>query len=160
MAFIKSGSSVVSFAEFQDVLDRDQRVFDLNEGINDENVIEPLLIRATERILTKIRNSDWWTGHFQGQAVPAVDAAYVLERKNDFTDLCVYTAMAEYILPMIADFGNEDNNEYKKIGFYTQKSTELFMELIQAGDWYDFNKDGTVSASEKTAGNISLKRVR
>lgn len=160
MAFIKSGSTVISFAEFQDVLDRDQRLFENNEGVNDENVIEPLLIRATERILTKIRNTDWWTGHYEGASVPAVDANYVLERKNDFTDLCVYVSMADYILPLIADFGSEDNAEYRKIGHYTQKADELFMELIKAGDWYDFNKDGTVSSSEKTAGNINLKRVR
>jgi len=160
MPFIKQSGVTISFAEFQDVLDRDQRLFDANEGINDENVIEPLLIRATERILTQIRSSDWWTSHFEGVTIPDVDANNILARQSDFTDLCVYTGLAEYILPMIADFGTEDNAEYKKMGYYKQKATDLSIELIKAGDWYDFDADGVIAATEVKAGVFNLKRVR
>lgn len=160
MAFIKVSGNVVSFAEFQDVLDRDQRLFDANEGLNDENVIDPLLIRATERILSKIRQSSWWTDRFDGQSVPTVNANQILTHQSDFSDLCVYAAFADYILPMIADFGSEDNNEKNKIGYYKQRAEELFMELIKDGSWYDFNADGVVSASEVKQGKVNLKRVR
>ena len=160
MPFVKVSGNVVSFAEFQDVVDRDQRLFDTNEGINDENVVEPLLIRATERILSRIRSTDWWTSRFEGRTVPDVDANNILARQNDFTDLCVYLGMAEYILPVVADFGTEDNAEYRKMGYYKQRAEELFLELIRNGDWYDFDGDGVLESSEIKAGNINLKRVR
>lgn len=169
MAFIKSGSTVISFAEFQDVLDRDQRLFDANEGLS-EDVVEPLLVRATERILTKIRSSAWWQSYYVNRSsnvtyrsaadIPALDINRIKARQNDFTDLCVYTALGEYILPNIADFGNEDSAERQKMGYYVQKTEALFAELITAGDWYDFDADGSITSQEKDPGQINLKRIR
>jgi hypothetical protein len=169
MAFIKNGSTTISFAEYQDVLDRDQRLFDANEGLS-EDVVEPHLIRATERILTKIRASDWWLNYYvkrnsaieyQTRAdVPAVNIERITDRKSDFTDLCVYTALGEFTLPSIADFGSEDNAERQKMGYYVQKAESLFAELITAGDWYDFDGSGTVTSAEKDPGRYNLKRVR
>jgi hypothetical protein len=162
MAFIKQGSIVLSFAEYSNVLEADQRLFEANEGLSDD-VVETHLIRSTERILTLIRATDWWvnlTGSDSISASPLVNATYILSRQNDFTDLCVYHAFATYILPSIADFGNEDNAERAKIGFYQTKFDQLFSELITAGDWYDLNADGTITASEKQAGQIALKRIR
>ena len=51
MAFVIANNTVVSFAEYTDVLQRDQRLFELNEGLSDD-VVEPLLERATQRIQT------------------------------------------------------------------------------------------------------------
>ena len=79
---------------------------------------------------------------------------------NDFTDLCVYTALADFILPKIADFGNEDNAERQKMGYYANKAESLFQELITAGDWYDFDNDSNVESTEKQPGQYNLKRVR
>jgi hypothetical protein len=84
----------------------------------------------------------------------------IKDRENDFTDLCVYTALSEFILPSIADFGNEDSAERQKMGYYTQKASSLFSELVQSGDWYDFDNSGTISSSEKQPGQYNLKRVR
>ena len=158
MSFIKKGSTVISFADEQDVMDRDQRIFDQNEGLTSD-VIEGALIRATERILTKIKATDWYKQHF-ASTVPAVNPSLVLDRKNDFTDLCVYQALAEYILPSVADFDNVDNSERSKMAYYTQKADALFVELIQAGDWYDFNADGNVTQSEANPGSVERKRIR
>jgi hypothetical protein len=36
----------------------------------------------------------------------------------------------------------------------------LFQELIDSGDWYDFNNTGTVSAEEKMPTRTNLQRVR
>jgi hypothetical protein len=169
MAFITSGQTVLSFAEYQDVVDRDQRLFDANEGLTDD-VVEGLLIRATERILTELRASKWWQDYYMGRStnqsfntvadVPALDAARIVSRKNDFTDLCVFKAMGEYILPKIADFGNEENAERQKMGYYAQRASQLFGELITAGDWYDFDDDGTIASGEKSPGVYNLRRVR
>jgi hypothetical protein len=160
MAFIKSGSKIISFAGYDDVVDRDQRVFDANEGLTDD-VVENLLVRETERILTKIRSTTWWKDLFKNQVVPDVNASLILARQNDFTDLCVYGAMAEYILPLIADFGTQDNAERQKMMYYTQKADSLFDELIAQGDWYDFNASGTIDATEKHSGsNAQRKRIR
>lgn len=169
MAFVIENNSVTSFAEFQDVVDRDQRLFESNEGLSDD-VIDALLVRATERILTKLRNTDWWRTYYvrrdtttvyrTAADIPAVDADKIIARQNDFTDLCVYTALADFILPSIADFGKEDNAERQKMGYYTNKAESLFGELISAGDWYDFDGDNTVQSDEKSPGSYNLKRVR
>lgn len=169
MAFIVENSVTVSFADFTDVVSRDQRLFEANEGLSDD-VIEAQLIRATERILAKIRSTNWWQSYYVRRSqvlpfntvadIPAVDPDRIKARENDFTDLCVYMALSEYILPLIADFGNEDSAERKKMGYYVNKADALFGELISAGDWYDFDDDGTIESSEKSPGSYNLKRVR
>jgi hypothetical protein len=92
--------------------------------------------------------------------VPPLNPNYILSRQNDFTDLCVYYALYDYILPKIANFGTEDNAERAKIGYYQQKYNTLFGELITAGDWYDFSGSGTVTSDEKQPGVYNLRRVR
>lgn len=169
MAFVTENSNVISFAEFQDVVNKDSRLFDANEGLSDD-IVEAQLVRATERILAKIRSSAWWQSYYVNRNtnttiktladIPALDANRIIGRVNDFTDLCVYTALGEYILPSVADFGNEDNAERQKMGYYVQKAEALYGELIAAGDWYDFDDDNTVESSEKQPGQYNLKRVR
>lgn len=169
MAFIIEGSTVTSFADFQDVVDKDQRLFESNEGLSDD-IVEQQLVRATERILTRLRSSSWWKSYYVNRNtttvintvadIPALDINRIIARTNDFTDLCVYVALAEFILPSIADFGNADNAERQKMGYYTQKADNLLGELITAGDWYDFDDDNTVESNEKQPGQYNLKRVR
>lgn len=169
MAFITESGTVISFAEYDDVYNRDQRLFDSNESLS-VDIVENLLIRATERILTKIRASGWWQEYYTKRDtstvystvadIPAVDVNRIIARQNDFSDLCVYAAMSEFILPMIADFGAEDNAERNKMGYYSNKSDSLFEELITAGDWYDFDDDDTIDSTEKQPGTYNLKRVR
>lgn len=169
MAFIRRNNNVISFAEYQDVLDADQRLFDANEGLTDD-VVESALIRATERILTKIRSSDWWANYYVTRDstqtyttradIPALNANRIQARQNDFTDLCVSVALNEYILPKVANFGNEDSEERKKMGYYAQRAEKLYTELLTAGDWYNFDGSGAITAAEKQPGQINLKRVR
>lgn len=169
MAFVTENNVVISFAEFQDVVDRDQRLFEANEGLSDD-VVDAQLVRATERILTKLRSTDWWRTYYIRRDnstvyttvadIPAVDPDKIIGRQNDFTDLCVYTALAELILPSIADFGNEDNAERQKMGYYINKAEALFGELITAGDWYDFDGDDTIQSDERAPGSYNLRRVR
>jgi hypothetical protein len=166
MAFVTESGTVTSFAEFQDVVDKDQRLFLTNESLSDD-IIDGHLVRATERILAKLRASAWWKAYYVKRDssisynttadIPAVNANRIKGRVNDFTDLCVYTALSEFILPGVADFGNEDNAERQKMGYYTQKAETLFGELISAGDWYDFDN---VESSEKSPGFYNPKRIR
>jgi len=170
MAFIfDSDSNVISFAEYQDVLDTDQRVFENNEGLTDD-VIEELLVKATGRILTQIKYSDWWRDLYlqttvnpsfvNADDVPDVNPTSIIARQTDFTDLCVFYALYYYILPKVADFSKEDHAERAKIGFYQAKYQLLFTELVNNGDWYDVNGDGTIAKKEKRPGNFRLHRVR
>jgi hypothetical protein len=170
MAFIVENNTTVSFADFSDVIQKDQRLFEANEGLSDD-IVENHLIRATERILTRLRSSDWWQNYYYKRYtgtdsitkpgdIPPLDPNRILDRQNDFTDLCVYTAFSEYILPQIADFSNEDSAERRKMSYYTQRAQELYGELITAGDWYDFSGTGTITSDEKEAGRYNLKRVR
>jgi hypothetical protein len=169
MAFVIESGIVVSFAEFDDVIERDQRLIDANEGLSDD-VIDPLLVRATERILNKLRSSAWWRNYYvtrdtsinyQSVAdVPVVNPNLIRSRLPDFTDLCVYTALGEFILPRVANFGQNDNEERQKMGYYTQKADALLNELITAGDWYDFDNSGTISSNEKSPGQVNLRRIR
>lgn len=168
MAFIVESDNVISFAEYDDLLARDVRVIENNESLTDE-LIEDSLIRATERILTQLRMTQWWqdyyverqSGTYRTRAdIPAVNANLIKDRLNDFTDLCVYTALAEFILPKVADFGNPEDAERSKMGYYQNKADKLFAELVSAGDWYDFDDDDTITSLEKDPGSINLRRVR
>lgn len=159
----------ISFAEYQDVLDMDARVFDSNEGLTDF-VVESLLEKSTQRILAIMRNTDWWKTMYIDQTpgfsftsvadIPALNPSKILARQNDFTDLCVMYSLYYYILPKVADFSNQDNAERAKIGFYQAKFEALLQELVTAGDWYDFDDSGAIASSEKQPGKFSLKRVR
>lgn len=169
MAFIIENDVIISFAEYADVLKTDRRVFDSNEGLTDD-VVEDALIRATERIISLIRGSRWWKEYYLTRDtsstintvadIPSPDINRIAGRSNDFTDLCVYHALAHYILPQVADFGDEADTERAKMAYYTQKADNLFGELITAGDWYDFNDDSTISSEEKEPSYYNLRRVR
>lgn len=169
MAFLLNGSRVISFAEYDDVVTADQRLFETNEGLTDD-VVEDALIRSTERILVLLRATDWWKSYYVNRStnttystvadIPALDAANIQDRKADFTDLCVYYTLYNYVLPKVADFSREDNAERQKIAFYQAKFDKLFGELITAGDWYDFDGSGIITSTEKSPGQYNLKRVR
>lgn len=170
MAFIVQGNTLLTMATGDDLDAIDARLFEQNEGLEDD-YIEDTLIRSTARILELLRASQWWTEYYltvstSGVAInstadiPPLDGAKIQSRQDDFTDLCCYYALYNYILPYIADFGNEDSAERKKMGYYQQKFTDLFGELIQAGDWYDFDNDATIQSSEKLPGVWNLRRVR
>lgn len=170
MAFLLNGSQVISFAEYSDVEAADQRLFETNEGLASD-VVEDSLIRSTDRILTQLRATDWWKSYYVRRSasdetfrtvadIPALNSAKILARQDDFTDLCVYYALFNYLLPKVADFSTEDNAERQKIGFYQAKFDKLFGELITAGDWYDFDGSGAIASGEKSPGTYNLKRVR
>jgi hypothetical protein len=174
MAFILSSGNVISFAEYEDVLATDQRLFEANEGLT-EIIVEDALVKSTTRILNNIRASDWWRSYYVRQSgaslntniftsglisVPAPEANKIKARQSDFTDLCVYFTLAEILLPKIADFGNADSAERQKIGFYDEKYRALFKGLLEAGDWYDFSGDNTIDSAEKQPNRQNLVRVR
>lgn len=174
MAFILSGGNVISFAEYADVTARDQRLFEANEGLTDL-IIEDLLERSTVRIINNFTANDWWRSYYIRQSagtydpllftsglisVPALNPNRIQARKDDFTDLCVYFALANYILPKIADFSQQDNAERVKIGFYNEKYRSMFQELIDDGSWYDFSGDGNISNTEKMPTRSNVVRVR
>lgn len=172
MAFIVSAGNVISFAEYEDVTAIDQRLFEANEGFTDV-IVEDALEKATTRILNKIKASDWWKSYYVRQSgtdqtiftstlisVPAPVGSKIVNRQDEFTDMCVYFTLAEYLYPKVADFGNTDSAERQKIGFYDEKFRVMFKDLLEAGDWYDFSGDGTVAASEKAPSRQNLVRAR
>jgi hypothetical protein len=169
MAFLLISNNVLSFAEYEDVQAADQRLFETNEGLT-ETIIEDALIKATGRILSRLRSSDWWQSYYVSRSpnsvintvadVPALDPNRIESRKQDFTDLCIAVGMSDYILPRIADFGSTDNAEQNKMAYYAQRSEKLFGELIVAGDWYDFDDSGTIASNEKQPWVYNLKRIR
>ena len=176
MAFINpNNSGVIAFAEYEDVTSTDQRVFEANEGIADETMVEDLTTKATARILQLIRTTGWWRRYYMLEAtdsqrqatntlstpdVPLPNPNYILARQADFTDLCVYYTLYEYLYPKIADYSAQDNAEVQKIGVYRTKFDQLFRELIEDGTWYDFDNSGTVTSQEKLPTRTNLVRVR
>ena len=176
MAFINPGQTgVIAFAEYTDVTDTDQRLFEANEGIADQTIVEDLTEKATNRILQLIRNTSWWRRYYLVEAsdsqrlstntrstpdVPLPDPDLILGRQADFTDLCVYYTLYEYLLPKVADYSAQDNAEVVKIGVYRTKFDTLFRELIEDGTWYDFDGSGTVTELEKLPTRVNLVRVR
>lgn len=178
MAFISSGGLVISFCDYLDVTERDQRITEANEIVftpfdDLEELVEHFAGRSTQKILYEIKDTDWWKSYFvikdQGQTnistlsyidVPVPLTNKFIGRQQDWTDLCVYKTLYEYLLPKVADFSNEDSAEVKKIGFYREKYQSLFRTLIDAGDWYDFDGNATISPTEKMPTRTNIYRVR
>jgi hypothetical protein len=170
MAFTKDNSNhVISFAEYADVVTMDARVFESNEGLS-QSVINDFLVRSTGRILSLIRDTDWWrdmyikktpgSNYTSDTDLPQVNLNRILARQQDFTELTCMYALWNYILPRVADFSKEDNAERAKIGFYQGKYQFLFDEIVNGGDWYDLSGDGIVQSTEKMTGNNTIKRIR
>jgi hypothetical protein len=170
MAFIETSTNFVSFAQYTDMTETDSRLFVANEALS-EDVVTDLLVRSSSRILSNIRSTDWWRSYFLSQDagstsiktvadIPEPSGLKIKARRDDFTDLCCFHTMYYYILPKVADFGSDDNDEKQKLGYYEQKYTKLFGELITAGDWYDFDGTGTINSSEKKPGVYRIRRVR
>lgn len=169
MAFVRNATQVFSFAEYQDVVDQDQRLFLENEGLT-QDLVEQGLVRATERLINRFSATSWWRDYYQRRDtttyfrtpsdIPPMNALRIVGRFQTFTDLCVYTALSAYILPAVADFSNEDNAERQKMDYYQQQADILFKELVEASDWYDFDGSGTVSSEEREPGRYNPRRIR
>ena len=157
MSFITEHGSVVSFADYQDVINIDERLFAINEGITSLQ-IEKSLTRSTTRILNKLKASDWWKSYSGTSSPLALDPDKFM-RAEDFTDLCVYFAMFQYILPKLADF-DETSADYQKIEYYRGRFLELYEELLVDGDWYDADASGTVTDTEVQQSLPKLHVVR
>jgi len=177
MAFITVGGSVTSYAEFTDLVQKDQRLLESNElvvptesGFTDtSDFVEDLLTKSTDRINIKIKASSWWQGYLRytnttnvsnPALVPDFNPNRIKTRKQDFTDLCVFYCMYYYLLPLIADFSSEDSPELQKIQYYETKFNGLFNELLAMADWYDADGDGTVEDGEKAYTYATVRRTR
>jgi hypothetical protein len=182
MAFITDGGgNVISFAEYTDILQKDQRLLESNiikipaeSGFNDvTDFLEDVLEKSTDRILLKLKASTWWQSYnaYVGNPISnlnslpnvnpnLIDPGDKLNRRQQFTDLCVYYAFAQYVLPLIADFGNPESEEVSKIQYYDAKFNDLFNELIAIADWYDYDNSGTVDADEKAITYARTRRTR
>lgn len=168
MSFNYNNEDFVSFAVYADVTARDQRFFEANEGFTSADV-NALLAQASQRILTQIKNTDWYRdGAFELDSslnsdvrlLPDVNPDYIESKQQEFKDLNIYFAMSEYLLPKVADFGNETSAEVVKIKHYKDTYAALFKEVIQAGDWYDFTGNGTITIDERRPNRLNLVRIR
>jgi hypothetical protein len=172
MTFNYIADSFVSFALYADVVQRDARLFEANEALSEAD-IDGLLALSAQRILNKIQVSDWWRQYMFARdsslqndirSVPAVNPTKIDGRIQDFKDLNVFYCLAEYILPGVADFSKErsgfDSAEVVKIHFYRDAYNDLFKEIYEAGDWYDFNGDTNISKSEKQPTLMNRVRIR
>lgn len=168
MSFNYSGATFLSFAVTSELDDRDQRLFESNEGLT-SGIVDDLLKQASQRILTQIRNTDWWRQYqFSRDAslerdlrlLPTVNPDRIKSREQEFKDLNIYFALSEYVYPRVADFGNETDGNLQKIKFYRDAYDALFKEIIESGDWYDYDADGTVERTEKQPSRVRLVRVR
>ncbi len=180
MAFlVDGGGDVISFAEYTDILQKDQRLLEANElavpaesGFADvSEFVEDMLEKSTNRILLKMKTSTWWQSYNAYVGNPLndlsnlpnvnpnlIDPGNALGRQQQFTDMCVYYCFKEYLLPLIADFSTEESPEVNKIKYYDVKFNDIYKELISMADWYDFDNDGTVQTSEKAISYSTANR--
>lgn len=164
--FVYSYKTFLSFATYEELRQRDSRVFEANEDLTDDEVND-YLIQASQRILTQIRNTDWWSDYQRKMAkitdprlIPAVNPDYIIASTQEFKDLNIYFALQEYVYPSIADFGNPDSAEVAKIKHYKDSYNVLFQEVIESGDWYDFSEDGTIDTADKMPALVNRVRTR
>lgn len=159
MAFIRKSGVVITFATFEDVETIDSRVFEGNElstaTLTKQQVVEDMLVRSTERLVQKLKADEWWmrytgttvSGGLGFSPIPTPNKN-LFKREADWTELCVYHTLKEYLYPKIADFGVENAAEVQKIAFYNQKFSDLWEEMMNSGDFYDRDGDGTVEKGE------------
>ena len=181
MAFItNAGGNVISFAEYTDVVQADQRIFEENRIVIPEesgfltvqDFIEDILGKSTNRILLKLKASSWWLNYNSYvnnyvsdiNNLPSInpnliDPGNLQGRRTNFTQLCVYHALSESILPLVADFETE-SNDIIKIQYYEKKFMDLYNELISMADWYDYDNSGVVDADEKMTSFFQTRRTR
>lgn len=168
MAFYFSYQTFVSFATYDDLIQRDQRILEANEGLTQPEIDE-YLRQASQRMLTQIRNTGWWNLAWNKinpalnndpRVLPVVNPSLIRAREQEFKDLNIYFALYEYIYPSVADFGNPESAEVAKIKFFQDQYNRLFDELIQSGDWYDFDNDKTIQTSEKFPAYTNRVRIR
>lgn len=164
--FIYSYKTFQSFATFEDVVARDSRVFEANELLTADKITD-YLVQSSQRILSQIKNTDWWSQYQRKQAlitdprlIPSVDPEYIIGSTQEFRDLNVYFALLEYIYPSIADFGNPDSAEVQKIKHFKDSYNLLFQEVIQSGDWYDFTENGVIDLADKMPVTVNRARTR
>lgn len=168
MAFYISGTRFISFATYDDVVIRDSRLFESNEILT-EAITDDLLQTASQRILTRLKNTDWWKEYnfrrnaslnYDLRQVPAINPLYIIGLEQDFKDLNVYLCLSEYLLPKVADFGNPQSAEVEKIKYYRERYDDLLKVIIEDGSWYDYSGDGNITISEKQPTRTNLVRVR
>ncbi len=176
MAFISVGGSVISYAEYTDVVQRDQRLFEANEiripeqsnFVDVPDFIEDMLRQSTDRINAKIKASTWWQAYnnYVGNTISSVsqipdfDPNRILGRQQSFTDMCVYYCLKEFLLPLIADFSTAETAEVQKIRYYEDKFNDLFQETLALADFYDADDDGTINDSEIAYSYRQVRRSR
>lgn len=168
MAFYFSYQTFVSFATYDDLVQRDQRILESHEGLTQAEIDE-YLKQASQRILTQIKSTDWWeeycfkldaTLEYDRRNLPAVNPSHILGSEQSFKDLNIYFALQEYIYPSVADFGNPESADVAKIKFFKDQYDKLFTELIEDGSWYDFNGDNAIAKTEKLPNRQNRVRVR
>tara|TARA_R110000803_G_scaffold83934_1_gene150041 strand:+ start:1190 stop:1762 length:573 start_codon:yes stop_codon:yes gene_type:complete len=181
MSFVTDVNGVViSFAEYTDVVQKDQRLLEANQlripaesgFVNVTDFVEDMLIESTTRILLKIKASTWWQAYnnYVGNNITSlsslpnvnpnyIDPANALGRQQQFTDMCVYYTLKEYLIPLVAQFETE-SADVAKLEYYERKFNDLFTELLAMADWYDADGDGTVEASEVAYSYAQTRRTR
>jgi hypothetical protein len=172
MTFNYGGKKFLSFANFDDVVLRDSRIFESNEGLTEE-VIDDLLMLASQYILDKIRGEDWWKSYQfklnpslaqDVRRLPQVNPDQIKFRLQAFKDLNVFIALSDYILPKVADFSKDrtgaDTAEIAKIKFYRERAQDTLKEILDAGDWYDFSNNGTIDINERMPTRQNNVRIR
>jgi len=167
VAFITdAGGNVISFAEYIDVTTKDQRVFEKNEGLT-QDIVEDMLERSTDRLIQKIKASDWWRqyvgytnlGYSSLADLPTPNPNLFL-RQADWTECCVYHTLSSYLYPKIADFANPESAEIEKMKYFDARFQDLFNELLSMGDFYDLDNDGTIESNEKLVKYALTRRTR
>mgnify|MGYP003642802412 FL=1 len=178
MAFVtNAGNNVIAYCDASDIKDKDQRVFESNEinfadapttPTSLDEYLDDLSIKAFARINEKIRASAKWRSYLgytnnsalTGNTIPGINADRIVGRKSDITDLATYYVLKEYLLPKVADFGDELNSEVQKITYYASKFDDLFNELMDMMDWYDADGANGVDESDKMISFRSNRRSR
>jgi|TARA_B110000459_G_scaffold167314_1_gene185810 hypothetical protein len=177
MAFVtNAGGNVIAYNDAADIRDKDQRVFEANEIVyadapttptSLDEYLEDLSIKAMARINEKVRASAKWRNYLgytsnsslSGNTIPAFNPNKIAGRQADWTDLASYYVLKEYLLPKVADFGDELNSEVQKISYYASKFDDLFTELLDMMDWYDAEGDG-LDAKDKLISFRTNRRTR
>lgn len=138
----------MAWATDENLVDYIPDIFDHGESSFDTE-----LLRSEDDVVRKIKG-DWWN---VSHTPSDFDKTKLVE--GEWTRAVVYHALAYYILPKLANFGDEDTFLAMR-DFYESRYAEEMDEVFAAGVSYDFDGDSVINEETEVRRTTQTRLVR
>jgi len=117
-------------------------------------------LARSETEINRILKVRWYHAYQKAHPVLAgIDLDSTLLDPTQFTQACVYHALAYHIFPKLSKFEVDKDNFQVKMEYYQGRFEHEMDLILREGVRYDINDDNVISSSESAPVN-SLRLVR